>query len=318
MLTVYPDYYPLFRCIADKCRHTCCAGWEIDIDEESLTRFRATEGAMGRRLRENISDGEEPHFILREGERCPFLNEKNLCDLIVYGGEEFLCQICTDHPRFRTFLPQRTEIGLGLCCEAAGALILGKDSPMTLIAEGEPEPADEEEARLIALREKLFALLRNGSLPLEERMEKILACCGVEGNTDPMKWLDFYFGLERLEDGWTHSLQELKAAGDSRDEAGFLRYMQGREREYENLLEYFLYRHFLVAYDDGDIAGKAAFAVLSVKMLIAMGAVRFKKHGSFTPEDQVDLARRYSSEIEYSQENLDAFFDALWESFSLY
>ena len=270
---------------------------------------------MGDRLRANISEGEEPHFILQEGERCPFLNEKNLCDLIVYGGEEFLCQICTDHPRFRTFLPCRTEIGLGLCCEAAGALVLDKERPMTLISEGEPGCADEEEAYLLALREEVFALVWDRSLPLGERMEKILACCGVEGNTDPMKWLDFYFGLERLEEKWTDTLKELKAAGDSREEEAFLCHMKDREREYENLLEYFLYRHFLVAYDDGDAAGKVAFAVVSVKMLIALGAMHFKKHGSFTPEDQIELARRYSSEIEYSQENLDAFFDALAEGF---
>lgn len=30
-----PDYYPAFRCIAERCRHTCCAGWEIDIGGES-------------------------------------------------------------------------------------------------------------------------------------------------------------------------------------------------------------------------------------------------------------------------------------------
>lgn len=315
MLTVCPDYYSAFRCIAEKCRHTCCAGWEIDIDEESLARFRATEGAMGQRLRANISDGEEPHFILREGERCPFLNEKNLCDLIVYGGEEFLCQICTDHPRFRTFLPQRTEIGLGLCCEAAGALILGKERPMELLSAGTSEEPDEEERYLLSLREALFAVLRDGKLSLWERMEKILSLCGSKADTDPLKWLDFYLGLERLEDNWTDTLNELKAMRDDRDEADFLCYMKNREREYENLLEYFLYRHFLVSYDDCDPAGKAAFAVLSTKMIIALGAVSFQKNGVFTFDDQVELCRRYSSEIEYSQENLDAFFDALAADF---
>ena len=315
MLSIYPDYYSSFRCIADKCRHTCCAGWEIDIDEESLIRFRETEGVMGERLRQCISEGEEPHFILEEGERCPFLNGENLCDLILYAGEDFLCQICTDHPRFRTFLPCRTEIGLGLCCEAAGKLILGKEKPMTPIAEGEPGCAEDEEAYLLALREEVFALVWDRSLPLWERMEKILSRCGSAGETDPMKWVDFYLGLERLDESWTDTLQELKTVGNDRDEESFLRYMKGREREYENLLEYFLYRHFLVAYDDGDAAGKAAFAVLSVRIILALGAVHFGKHGSFPFEEQVELARRYSSEIEYSQENLDAFFDALAEGF---
>lgn len=315
MLTVYPDYYPTFKCIAAECRHTCCAGWEIDIDEESLARFRKTEGAMGVRLRAAISEGEEPHFILQEGERCPFLNERNLCDLILYGGEEMLCQICTDHPRFRTFLPSRTEVGLGLCCEAAGALILGREAPMTLIRSGETEPPDEEEAYLLALREKLFSVACDESMPLRERMEIILCLCGSETDTDSMKWIDFYRERERLEEGWKDTLNELETLGAFRDEAVFLRHMTGREREYENLLVYFLYRHFLTAYDDGDVAGKAAFAVLSTETIMALGAVHYKIHGTFTFDDQVELCRRYSSEIEYSQENLDAFFDVLAADF---
>lgn len=311
MLSVYPDYYPEFQCIASRCGHTCCAGWEIDIDEDSLVRFRATEGPMGERLRASISKGAEPHFILEEGERCPFLNEKNLCDLILYGGEDFLCQICTDHPRFRSFLPSRTEIGLGLCCEAAGSLILGREAPMTLRAEGEDEPLDEEESFLLSLRETVIALAQDRSLPIRERMKNILALCRCEADTDPMKWIDFYRGLERLEDSWTAVLDELEAVYPGVDIHAFARYMRGREREYEQLLVYFIYRHFLAAYDDGDVSGKAAFAILSVEMLMALGAVHYHLYGEFTFADQVEYARRYSSEIEYSQENLDVLFDAL-------
>ena len=311
MLTVYPDYYPHFKCIADRCRHTCCAGWEIGIDEESLERFRKTEGAMGERLRAAISEGDEPHFILAEGERCPFLNEENLCDLILHGGEGFLCQICTDHPRFRSFLPSRTEIGLGLCCEAAGALILGQKEPLTLHSEGTSETEDEEETYLLSLREQVFVFARDRSLPVRERMKRILRLCGSEADTDPLRWLDFYRGLERLEEGWGDVLDEIDRCGPQSDEVAFAAYMQDREEEYEQLLLYFLYRHFLVAYEDGDVAGKAAFAVLSVRFLMLWGAVCFEKCGKFSFEDQVESARRYSGEIEYSQENLDAFFDAL-------
>lgn len=317
MLTVYPDYYPEFKCIAAECCHTCCAGWEIDIDEESLERFRKTEGAMGERLRAAISEGKEPHFVLAEGERCPFLNEKKLCDLILYGGEGFLCQICTDHPRFRSFLPSRTEIGLGLCCEAAGALILGRKEPMRLVLEGEPEQVDEEERYLLSLREKVFSLAQDRSLSIWARMERILALSRSDASAmEPLKWLDFYSDLERLEDSWSDVLEELKRCGGEADETGFAAYMHGRQTEYEQLLVYFLYRHFLTAYDDGDVSGKAAFAVLSVRFLMLLGAVCYERRKEFSFADQVEWARRYSAEIEYSQENLDAFFDVLAGAFN--
>lgn len=129
MIQIYPDYYPEFHCIAGACKHSCCTTWEIDIDEESLTRYKKDGIA-------HISEEESPHFILKNG-RCPYLNEENLCDLIIEHGEDYLCQICTDHPRFRSFWEEATEIGLGLSCEAAARLILGRKEPMQLIIEEE-------------------------------------------------------------------------------------------------------------------------------------------------------------------------------------
>lgn len=162
-MTVFvPDYYPLFRCAAGECGHTCCEGWEIDIDPASMDRYRRVGGAFGKKLRECISGGPEPHFLLREGERCPLLTEDNLCELIIREGEDALCQICTDHPRFRNYWSDRIEMGLGLACETAGRLILGSDHPLTLIPAGEDpeeeaqEPS-EEERQLRACRDDLLA-----------------------------------------------------------------------------------------------------------------------------------------------------------------
>lgn len=316
MLTVWPDYYPAFQCTAGECRHTCCAGWEIDIDDETLDRYRSMEGDMGARLRRAVSSGEPPHFILEAGERCPFLNQDNLCDLILHGGEELLCQICTDHPRFRSFLPDRTEIGLGLCCEAAGRLILGWKEPVTLCEEGEPEPSDEDAAFLLALRAEVFAVAQDRGRSLEERMERILDLCGSTAPVgEPVRWAPVYRGLERLEESWEEALDGWETAGAHVDKERFREYMQGRETEYEQLLVYFLYRHFLKAYDDGDVSGKAAFAVLSTRVLMLLGAVHYERHGEFSFDDQVDYARRYSAEVEYSEENLEALFETLAEAF---
>ena len=76
---VMPDYSEGFRCIAGKCRHSCCIGWEIDIDEKTYEKYRTVSGPIGEKLRACIcapSDSEEslPHFILGDNESCPFLN----------------------------------------------------------------------------------------------------------------------------------------------------------------------------------------------------------------------------------------------------
>ncbi len=154
MKIIVPDYYKDFHCIADKCRHTCCEGWEVDIDEESLERFRACEDIAA-----HIDEEDTPHFRLTDGERCPFLNEKNLCNMILHHGEDMLCQICTDHPRFRSYWTDRTEIGLGLVCEEAGRLILSRTEPMQLAVisdDGNDEKLSEDELWLLELRDKLL------------------------------------------------------------------------------------------------------------------------------------------------------------------
>lgn len=154
MKTVVPDYYNKFHCIAGACQHTCCQGWEIDVDEEKLPCYRAMAD-----IAPHIDETDTPHFRLTADERCPFLNRDKLCDMILHHGEDILCQICRDHPRFRSFWTDRTEIGLGLVCEEAGRLILSQEQPMQLIVlsdDGDTMPMPEDEAWLTDYRDQLL------------------------------------------------------------------------------------------------------------------------------------------------------------------
>ncbi len=313
MLSVYPDYYPRFKCISSACRHNCCIGWEIDIDPDTMAKYAGLGGEMGARLSKSIDrDGDTPHFILAENERCPFLNDDNLCDLILFGGEGMLCRICADHPRFRNELGDRVEIGLGLCCEAAARLILGRTEAMHLVVRGTQGEPDDYAAALIALRDRLLDAAQDRRISLDARMDAILNLCAARlPKRTWRQWAEFYMTLERLDPRWTEVLEQLRDDIDRVDTAAFDEYMAGREHEYEQLLTYYIYRHFAAAYDDGDIVSKAAFAVLSTRFLYTLGACHFAVKGSFTFEDQVEYARMYSSEVEYSQENLDAMFDEL-------
>ena len=36
MILRVPDYFDEFECIAGRCRHSCCAGWEVEIDEKTF------------------------------------------------------------------------------------------------------------------------------------------------------------------------------------------------------------------------------------------------------------------------------------------
>ena len=39
-----PDYYKDFQCIADKCKDSCCIGWEIMIDSKSYKKYHNVKG----------------------------------------------------------------------------------------------------------------------------------------------------------------------------------------------------------------------------------------------------------------------------------
>lgn len=176
-----PDYYDRFQCIAGACSDSCCIGWEIDVDEDKRKFYGSLDGEFGRRLR-NCIDWEEGHFILQgKEERCPFLNEENLCDLILNLGEDALCDICREHPRFYDWFDDLTEAGVGLCCEAAARLILESETPARFIEqevyaeEGEKEAGNELTEVLFHARSTAFLLLQSRGLSVWRRLFLVTA-----------------------------------------------------------------------------------------------------------------------------------------------
>lgn len=128
-----PYYYKDFKCIADKCEDTCCAGWEVDVDDDSYEYYKTVTGAFGDRIKAVMvppTKEEEACFTLQNG-RCPFLNDKNLCDLYTELGEDKLCDTCTNYPRFIEEYGSLREIGIALSCKTAAELILKSDTKVT-------------------------------------------------------------------------------------------------------------------------------------------------------------------------------------------
>lgn len=177
MKVIRPDFWNRFQCIGGVCSDNCCIGWEICIDEESLEKYRQVEGAIGERLKTSIreTDGESS-FCMCNG-RCAFLNEDNLCDLIIGIGEDSLCDICREHPRFYEEFGVREEAGLGLCCEEAVRLLLEKKEPLRF-EEIENEEEEEEPyfwfEELDAVRTVIFDILQNRQDVWEDRLHKMM------------------------------------------------------------------------------------------------------------------------------------------------
>ena len=297
MKQVFPSYYKDFRCIAGDCRHSCCIGWEIDVDADTMEVYRNFPDI----LRHIDTTADPAHFRLTGDERCPFLNECGLCEIIVHHGEDHLCQICDDHPRFRNFFGNRTETGLGLCCEAAAELILGCPDKVTLDVTGSGGDSGNER-EFFALRGQLFAIAQNRDLPVHDRMREMLTFAdAVLPERSMTEWAEYYMGLECLDPARDEVLSRITDSVPFPEEKF--------STALEQLLVYFIYRHLAPAAEDGMFAARTAFAVLSTRMVCAMASA-IAENGEITFGDLTEAARLYSSEIEYSEENMD---DLLWE-----
>ena len=294
MQTYAPSYYAKFSCIASRCRHNCCIGWEIDVDSDTYNNYLNIEGEFGTLLKQNIVGGNNPHFKMLKGTRCPFLNKDNLCDIIVNLGEQNLCEICKLHPRFLNYFDDRVEIGLGLCCEEAARIILtNKDKMRILKFDGEETDEGVEETSFFALRNRVLDALQDRTKGIDDRIKNALKLLGAEYKEITRKEIfDIYKPLERLDSSWDNELDRLIC-----DEVYVL---SDFDIIAEQLLTYFVYRHFGDSVYDGLFTERLRFAILSYNCVKEI----CKSYKNISIEKIIDISRTYSSEVEYSDENL--------------
>ncbi|MDE5994978.1 MAG: flagellin lysine-N-methylase [Oscillospiraceae bacterium] len=289
MKTIVPHYYSDFKCKAGECRHSCCIGWEIDIDPITLQKYNSMETDFGTKIRDNIDfQNECTCFKLSEDERCPFLSGQNLCEIILILGEEALCDICTDHPRFRHFYSDRIEIGLGICCEEACRIILSDNRPFSLIPDCENDVnLTSDEFSFFEERDVIFKAVESSDSVFSavNKINEMYSLTSVEWNL--CETADFFSSLEMLDPAWKDKLLLLKAPKKSNAE-------KQAEKAFINLYKYFLFRHLT----DVDFYEALRFSEISVKLIWAIC-----ERTDFSFENICEIARAYSSEIEYSDEN---------------
>nr|WP_027871439.1 flagellin lysine-N-methylase [[Eubacterium] cellulosolvens] len=171
MIYEYPDWVEDFVCIADECEDTCCAGWEVDIDEGTLELYRSAEGSFGDRLRceirsENETEDGGCFFPLTKEGRCPFLNDRNLCDIITNLGPDAISMVCDEYPRYFVTVGDYEQMDMSLSCMELGRLFFAGEK-MELRREEdairrEEDDVDEERLRrILACRDRAIAALQD-------------------------------------------------------------------------------------------------------------------------------------------------------------
>ena len=167
-----PQYYRQFQCAGAACPETCCRGWDICVDPETMKKYRTLKRG-GFDFRGGI-DFLRGRIRMKE-EICPFL-EKGLCRIHRDLGETCLCRTCRSYPRHAEDYGGRREWSLSLSCPEAAALIL-KSSDGIKLQEYVLEEGREDQllSCLLTARALMFSFLSERTYPLRYRLTMILA-----------------------------------------------------------------------------------------------------------------------------------------------
>lgn len=285
-----PSYYKKFKCIADKCSHSCCIGWEIDIDPDTYEKYENLTCEYGEKIRASIEISDTPCFKLQKNDRCPHLDSRGLCKIITHLGEEYLCEICREHPRFYNFTTQGCEVGLGMACEEACRIILDTDAEVSLTEIGELDGEPDAEAfDTLALRKTVlepFCSDKSYDKCANELCDKI----GISYTAfDISKWSSIICDLEYLDPLHKELFLSTQGANKCSDQ------------QLKRAFCYFVNRHAASAFDPCEFYRCLCFALFCVSLL---------RHVSSVLGDSYVAARIVSEEIEYSTDNTEAIKQA--------
>lgn len=174
-----PDYYNDFQCIAGDCPCTCCSGWGIYIDDKTYEKYNDCDADRREYILKHI-DEEEQCFKYCNG-RCSFLNENNLCDLIIHAGEDMLCDTCRRYPRHFEIYGDFIEAALSMSCPVAAKMIIERKKPDKFkirTTDKKSSATKEVDTRLLnalfVVRKDIFEIAQNRNKRIDQRMRDVL------------------------------------------------------------------------------------------------------------------------------------------------
>lgn len=299
MKIVKPTFYKNFKCIAGDCPDSCCQGWEVDADSDSLEYYKTLDNSLEikKRIDSVLSKDEFDNtiFTLAPKKRCPFLNDENLCDMHIAIGGEHTPYTCRTFPRFIYDFGATREIGISFSCPVASDMMYNTESFdfETDINSDLPTLNDIDAEKYFLLykgRAEAYKIAKDKNKSIRERLNDLLDL-GVllqkklfpydEGGDD-IAFFDVFKNPELINPEWKEKVENffLKQVSDTQSN--------------ENILMYFLYKYLMQAVYDDDALSKIKMAVLGVLINTYFGEDSWTVH-------------LWSKETEHSQYNMDRY-----------
>lgn len=277
----FPNYYKEFSCIAGFCPDTCCAGWQIVIDNKTLKKYQHFKGPFHNRLHNDI-DWKE-HVFRQYNRRCAFLNEENLCDIYTEAGPKMLCDTCRNYPRHIEEFESLREISLSLSCPEAARILLSQKEKVHSRMNTSDTSKDLFKNMWKTIVPEMEVLRPGWKEFLKERLDSLYISSGENDYIYQKSEFDFYCP------DW--QIQE------------------------EQLLVYWIYTYFCGAVYDDEIFTKVKMAVVCTLFIHELDVGTYlKNEHHFNLNDQIQICYQFSRELEHSDLNLNKFQELMSEN----
>ena len=277
----FPNYYKEFSCIAGSCPDTCCAGWQIVIDNKTLKKYQHFKGPFHNRLHNDI-DWKE-HVFRQYNRRCAFLNEENLCDIYTEAGPKMLCDTCRNYPRHIEEFEGLREISLSLSCPEAARILLSQKEKVHSRMNTSDTSKDLFKNMWKTIVPEMEVLRPGWKEFLKERLDSLYISSGENDYIYQKSEFDFYCP------DW--QIQE------------------------EQLLVYWIYTYFCGAVYDDEIFTKVKIAVVCTLFIHELDVGTYlKNEHHFNLNDQIQICYQFSRELEHSDLNLNKFQELMSEN----
>lgn len=299
-----PIYYKDFKCIAGACPDSCCQGWEVDADEQSLAFYKTLSSDLEIKQRiDRVLDKDEfdnTIFTLAPKKRCPFLNSENLCDMHIAIGGEHTPYTCRTFPRFIYDFGGTREIGISFSCPVASDMMYNFKGHITFTDTFNTEPPTlndidaEVYFTLLKARRQAYQIAQNDALTIAERLIALLDLAidvqpslgeYREGGED-IDFFDVFRNPELINPEWSEKVNHAQIKAISNSNAN------------ENIIVYFIYKYFMQAERDNDLISKIKMAAVGVLVHTYFGEDSWTVH-------------LWSKETEHSQYNMDRYVKLL-------
>ncbi|MDZ5252155.1 flagellin lysine-N-methylase [Clostridium sp. LIBA-8841] len=164
--------YDKFKCIADKCKFTCCEGWDINVDNNTYDKWKRDK-KDSEYLLNNVKikkcNEKTEYFINKEiYEACAFLDGQGLCNIVKSHGEEYLSLTCHTFPRLENVFENKKELSLSCACPEVVEILNNLKGKVEMISE--KSIYEEENLLELRIRETLIDIIYEERLSLEERL----------------------------------------------------------------------------------------------------------------------------------------------------